>query len=324
MYRKRIIAALLTGTMLCSSIPVNIRASDLDAVFDDGEASAEDMDGLIPESDSTDMSDVSEEDHNTTDSFTDDDVFEDNSEFSDSVDIKSEEEADAGQMRYVNKSKIYDDVKWLMLNTDYASYPLLEYDDPVNLAAGFSKTPGGVLQTFIKSYGDINTKNNLWEQEYEEILIDLLADNSMLKGITDVWDEDLAGIVSDLEYEVLSSISDTMNIYIAGFTDSVRNDIKDDIGKILVLSSIAVNTDDKNLRKACQVCMADSFNASIRAILDFALGEVVDKGKDYLVSKQTIQNQILSTSLKKRLSWFHLYKIPAGDSCHSGRRNSSC
>ena len=170
MKRKRIIAALLTGTMLCSSIPVNIRASDLDAVFDDGEASAEDMDGLIPESDSTDMSDVSEEDHNTTDSFTDDDVFEDNSEFSDSVDIKSEEEADAGQMRYVNKSKIYDDVKWLMLNTDYASYPLLEYDDPVNLAAGFSKTPGGVLQTFIKSYGDINTKNNLWEQEYLSLI----------------------------------------------------------------------------------------------------------------------------------------------------------
>lgn len=312
MKRKRIIAALLTGTMLCSSIPVNIRASDLDAVFDDGEASAEDMDGLIPESDSTDMSDVSEEDHNTTDSFTDDDVFEDNSEFSDSVDIKSEEEADAGQMRYVNKSKIYDDVKWLMLNTDYASYPLLEYDDPVNLAAGFSKTPGGVLQTFIKSYGDINTKNNLWEQEYEEILIDLLADNSMLKGITDVWDEDLAGIVSDLEYEVLSSISDTMNIYIAGFTDSVRNDIKDDIGKILVLSSIAVNTDDKNLRKACQVCMADSFNASIRAILDFALGEVVDKGKDYLVSKQTIQNQILSTSLKKDYLGFICTKFQLG------------
>ena len=311
MKRKRIIAALLTVTMLCSSIPVNIRASDLDAVFDDGEAAAEDMDGLIPESDSTDMSDVSEEDHNTTDSFTDDDVFEDNSEFSDS-DIKSEEEADAGQMRYVNKSKIYDDVKWLMLNTDYASYPLLEYDDPVNLAAGFSKTPGGVLQTFIKTYGDINTKNNLWEQEYEEILIDLLADNSMLKGITDVWDEDLAGIVSDLEYEVLSNISDTMNIYIAGFTDSVRNNIKDDIGKILVLSSIAVNTDDKNLRKACQVCMADSFNASIRAILDFALGEVVDKGKDYLVSKQTIQNQILSTSLKKDYLGFICTKFQLG------------
>lgn len=99
------------------------------------------------------MYDVSEEDCNTTDSFTDD-------EFSDSVGVESEEEADAGQMRYVNKSKIYDDVKWLMLNMDYASYPLLEYDDPVNLAAGFSKTPGGVLQAFIKTYGDINTKTS--------------------------------------------------------------------------------------------------------------------------------------------------------------------
>ena len=31
---------------------------------------------------------------------------------------------------------------------------------------------------------------------------------------------------------------------------------------------LADNTDDKNLKKACQVCMADSFNASIRAIGD--------------------------------------------------------
>ena len=44
MRKCRIIAALLTGTMLCSSVPVNIRASDLDAVFDDGKAAAEDTD----------------------------------------------------------------------------------------------------------------------------------------------------------------------------------------------------------------------------------------------------------------------------------------
>ena len=55
--------------MLCSSIPMNIRASDLDAIFDDGEAAAEDTDGLVTESNNTDMYDVSEEDCNTTDSF---------------------------------------------------------------------------------------------------------------------------------------------------------------------------------------------------------------------------------------------------------------
>lgn len=284
MKRKRITAALLTGIMLCSSIPMNIRASDLDAIFDDGEAAAEDTDGLVTESNNTDMYDVSEEDCNTTDSFTDD-------EFSDSVGVESEEEADAGQMRYVNKSKIYDDVKWLMLNTDYASYPLLEYDDPVNLAAGFSKTPGGVLQAFIKTYGDINTKNKLWEQEYEEILIDLLADNSIRKRITDAWDEDLASIVSEFEEEIDTEVLDKLSFSMSAFTDSIRNDIKKDVSKILILSSIADNTDDRNLRKACQICMADSLNSTFNAIEDFLI--------DDAVKKQAIKKKVLTTSLKK-------------------------
>lgn len=292
MKRKRITAALLTGIMLCSSIPMNIRASDLDAIFDDGEAAAEDTDGLVTESNNTDMYDVSEEDCNTTDSFTDD-------EFSDSVGVESEEEADAGQMRYVNKSKIYDDVKWLMLNTDYASYPLLEYDDPVNLAAGFSKTPGGVLQAFIKTYGDINTKNKLWEQEYEEILIDLLADNSIRKRITDAWDEDLASIVSEFEEEIDTEVLDKLSFSMSAFTDSIRNDIKKDVSKILILSSIADNTDDRNLRKACQICMADSLNSTFNAIEDFLIDDAVKKGKKLLVKKQAIKKKVLTTSLKK-------------------------
>ena len=218
-------------------------------------------------------------------------------EFSDSVGVESEEEADAGQMRYVNKSKIYDDVKWLMLNTDYASYPLLE--DPVNLAAGFSKTPGGVLQAFIKTYGDINTKNKLWEQEYEEILIDLLADNSIRKRITDAWDEDLASIVSEFEEEIDTEVLDKLSFSMSAFTDSIRNDIKKDVSKILILSSIADNTDDRNLRKACQICMADSLNSTFNAIEDFLIDDAVKKGKKLLVKKQAIKKKVLTTSLKK-------------------------
>ena len=220
-------------------------------------------------------------------------------EFSDSVGVESEEEADAGQMRYVNKSKIYDDVKWLMLNTDYASYPLLEYDDPVNLAAGFSKTPGGVLQAFIKTYGDINTKNKLWEQEYEEILIDLLADNSIRKRITDAWDEDLASIVSEFEEEIDTEVLDKLSFSMSAFTDSIRNDIKKDVSKILILSSIADNTDDRNLRKACQICMADSLNSTFNEIEDFLIYDKIKKGKKLLVKKQAIKKKVLTTSLKK-------------------------
>lgn len=309
MKKSRIIAALLTGAMLCISIPITTWASDLDAVFDDGETAAEDTDGLVAESNNTDMSDVSEENHDTTDSFTDDDVFEANAdaEFSDSVDIESLEEADAGQMRYVNKSKIYDDVKWLMLNTDYASYPLLEYDDPVNLAVGFSETPGGAFQAFVKTYGDINTKNNLWEQEYEEVLVTLLADDTLNKKLIEGWDEDLSDLTTEfLEKATSDAISDfssstgnAINISLAIFTDAVRNQIKQDIGNILILSELADNTDDKNLQKACQVCMSHSLNGTIRAIGDILIDAAVGCGVSTLVAKEVVQNQILATSLKK-------------------------
>ena len=118
MKRKRIIAALLTGIMLCSSIPMNIQASDLDAVFDDGGAAAEgntpDTEGNISatedeiNTDGTDvnnsnMDDISDENMETPDVFTDENGFGDGTdeEFTDSVDAESEEALSAeARMRY--------------------------------------------------------------------------------------------------------------------------------------------------------------------------------------------------------------------------------
>lgn len=305
MRKSKIIAVLLVGTMLCNSIPLNIWASEQDAVFYDGESNVSadestNLSGEVFDSNEAGTAEMNNEEENI---FSDDEKFNDTSEdeFTDSVNVETDNELDAGQKGSTinNKSEISGKVRNLMINTNYSSYPLLEYDDPVRLAAGFSNTPEGFWQAFIKTYGDITTKNTLWEQEYEELLIDLLADKSLLKGITEVWDEDLAGIVSEVEGEVISDANDKLNIAVGVFTDVVRNKIKQDIGNILILSLIADNTDDKNLQKACQVCMADSFNATIRKIGDFLIEKAVDKGKEYLVAKQTIQNQILSTSLKK-------------------------
>lgn len=195
--------------------------------------------------------------------------------------------------------EIYNKVQNFLANTNYSPYPLLEYDDPVKLAAGFSNTPGGVLQLFIKRYGDLHTNNMLCEQEYEEVLVDLLADASFLKRLTDGWDKDLGDIAAELEETVLAEANDKLNIAMGAFTDTVRNNIKNNVGKILVLSSIADNAVDENLRKACQVCMADYFNSTFREIGEVLIGKAVDMGKDYLSAKQMVQNQILSTSLKK-------------------------
>lgn len=85
---------------------------------------------------------------------------------------------------------------------------MLEYDDPVNLAVGFSETPGGFFQAFVKTYGDINTKNNLWEQEYEEVLITLLADDTLTKKLIEGWDKDLSDLTTEfLEKATKEAIS---------------------------------------------------------------------------------------------------------------------
>lgn len=67
-----------------------------------------------------------------------------------------------------------------------------------------------------------------------------------------------------------------LNIAMGAFTDTVRNNIKNNVGKILVLSSIADNAVDENLKKACQVCMADYFNSTFREIGEVLIGKAVD------------------------------------------------
>lgn len=108
--------------------------------------------------------------------------------------------------------EIYNAVQKLLANTSDSHYPLLEYDDPVKLAASFSNTPGGVLQMFIKMYGDIKLNSTLCKEEYEEVLIGLLAKDSVKKTIIDVWDDDLNDIVSGLELDVVSDAADVLDI----------------------------------------------------------------------------------------------------------------
>lgn len=139
---------------------------------------------------------------------------------------------------------------------------------------------------FIKMYGDIKLNSTLCKEEYEEVLIGLLAKDSVKKTIIDVWDDDLNDIVSGLELDVVSDAADVLDIPIGYLTDMVRNDIKYDIGKILVLSSIADNTADKDLKKACQICMSDSFNSTFKTLRDYLIKKAIDTGKDIVAANR--------------------------------------
>ena len=82
-----------------------------------------------------------------------------------------------------------------------------------------------------------------------------------------------------MKREIDTEVLDKLSFSMSAFTDSIRNDIKKDVSKILILSSIADNTDDRNLRKACQICMADSLNSTFNAIEDFLIDDAVKKWK---------------------------------------------
>lgn len=295
---KKIITVLLAVITLCNSLTVSGWASVQDEIVNDDEyGSVDEVNTYKFDSQITkDM--ISDMDYGVenikSNNYGNEEVFG----YSSSAVISGWDDLKKDRVSKKN-STIYKQVRNLLLNTNYSAFPLLEYNDPVKLAVGFSKMPNGVFQAFIKTYGDINTKNNLWEQEYEEVLIDLLAKDTLFKGMIEVWDGELMDIISELEDDVISEANDKMSIAIGVFTDKVRNSIKHNIGNILILASIADNTTDKNLQKACQVCMSNSLNASIRAVGDFLIGEAVAQGKDYLLAKQMVQNQILSTSLKK-------------------------
>ena len=138
-------------------------------------------------------------------------------------------------------------------------------------------------------------------------MVTLLADDTLSKKLIEGWDEDLSDLTTEfLEKATSDAISDfsystgnAINIGLGIFTDAVRNQIKQDIGNILILSELADNTDDKNLQKACQVCMSHSLNGTFRAVGDILIDAAVDCGVSVLVAKEVVQNQILVTSLKK-------------------------
>nr|WP_295300477.1 hypothetical protein [uncultured Blautia sp.] len=85
-------------------------------------------------------------------------------------------------------------------------------------------------------------------------------------------------VTRDAISDFSSSTGNAINIGLGIFTDTVRNQIKQDIGNILILSALADNTDDKNLQKACQVCMSHSLNGTFRAVGDILIDAAVDCG----------------------------------------------
>lgn len=160
--------------------------------------------------------------------------------------------------------QINNKVQQLLVNTSNSEYPLLEYEDPVNITADFSQSAEGVVQAFFHQYGDLSSKNRVWRMKYEEVLVDLLSDESFLKRYKDAR----RGELEDFTYSILGEIADESTGILSSFTgnaikieraslqDRLKNTLVDDTEKIYILALLEDNTTDENLRQACKNCMS--------------------------------------------------------------------
>lgn len=216
--------------------------------------------------------------------------------------------------------QINNKVQQLLVNTSNSEYPLLEYEDPVNITADFSQSAEGVVQAFFHQYGDLSSKNRVWRMKYEEVLVDLLSDESFLKRYKDAR----RGELEDFTYSILGEIADESTGILSSFTGNaikieraslqnrLKNTLVDDTEKIYILALLEDNTTDENLRQACKNCMSHYFSASMDSIGDALIDIAVLLGTKKAETVEVVKNQILSQTLKKTYLTKMIQKLSLG------------
>ena len=205
------------------------------------------------------------------------------------------------------ESQIASQVKKLLTNTNSSGRPLSEYNDPINITADFSQSAEGVVQNFFRQYGNISSKNRVWRMKYEEVLVDLLSDESFIK----LYKDARLGDLEDFTYSILGEIADEssealtsaagkiVKIQRSTLQDMIKAQIANDTEKIYILTIIEDHTDDKNLKTACKNCMSHYFSASMDSIYEVLVDIAVSNGIKKAVAVETITNQILNQKLKQ-------------------------
>ena len=84
------------------------------------------------------------------------------------------------------------DIDILLSNMGPLSNPLIEYSDPIVLAEDYSSNIQGQVELFLENWAldsIVTTKSEIWEKAYEDVLLDVLSDESVLEEINALYPE---------------------------------------------------------------------------------------------------------------------------------------
>lgn len=206
----------------------------------------------------------------------------------------------------------YSNVQTLLNNIGDAS-PLIEYNDPITYAEKYSDSFAGTTELFLVNWGLsslITTKNDKWQISDEQALLNIMTDDSIIKSylnnrpnqfmdIIETTTENISDAVDNELSNRANKIGKIDKWATSVLKDSMKITLRKSEAKMEILALIAHNTNDPNLKIACENCINTVFTNTITTIKDSIIKELISLGVNKAEATAAIKNQILMTPTRK-------------------------
>lgn len=193
------------------------------------------------------------------------------------------------------------DMTEFMKRTQFSKYPLLEYNDPINLCKDYETEL--IIKIGVNIYGNTYTKKRLFKSAYKSALLDLLNTENIdylnyIESATDAT-EFLEKLSESLEipcekYNI--SASDIMKVT----NEILKEKLINSFNTSFILAKISINTEDKWLKETCEDIINENFTETYLLIKETILEKTRDLGLEKIQSESLITNQILKTPLSQK------------------------
>lgn len=203
-------------------------------------------------------------------------------------------------------------VQILLKNMGVRKSPLVEYSDPIDYAVEYSKSISGAVDNFLVNWNIssvVTGKNEKWQMSDEQALLSILADESIIKSYLKKKPEKFVQTVNKSVSTLSKAINSKLlkNAKTAGkvdkwmtsaLKDSLKLTLQNSQAKMDILALIAANTEDENLKAACNNCMNTVFTNTLNTIKTSILNRLISVGIRKSEAATMVTNQILMTPMK--------------------------
>lgn len=204
-------------------------------------------------------------------------------------------------------------VQTLLKNMGNSNSPLIEFGDPIEYAAKYAESFWGKLDLFLVNWSVssvVTTKDDKWNLSMEQALLEILAEDTLAKQYIKARPTKLIKetkktvnlLIEETNDALLKKIKKASKLEqwaTAAMRDRLKWELQMYQAKIEILVLLKENTDDPNLKQACENCINTVFTNSFDEIKNEILNSLVAQGISKATAKAAIKNQILAVPMRE-------------------------